>query len=136
MIQIGELAKSAGVSTQTIRFYEREGLLARPPRAANGYRLYPRETARQVTFIRECHAAGFSLREIKPLIVLSRSGGTTCARMVTTLDRKIRATDEKLSALKKVRARLTALKSRCAPDSPDGACGALEELEGRQETHG
>ena len=69
-LTIGHLAKKAGVNLETVRYYERRGLLAKPPRSLSGYRLYPAEAARRLGFIRRDRELGFSLKEIRELLSL------------------------------------------------------------------
>ena len=64
-LTIGHLAKETGVNLETVRYYERRGLLPKPPRSASGYRLFPAEAARRLRFIRRAQELGFSLREIR-----------------------------------------------------------------------
>jgi MerR family copper efflux transcriptional regulator len=75
----GEVAKQAHVRIDTLRYYERLGLLARPPRSASHYRLYPHETVRRVQFIKRAQALGFSLKEIADLLALRATPDTPCA---------------------------------------------------------
>lgn len=79
-LTIGRLAREAGVNSETIRFYERRGLIPKPPRPATGYRRYPPETVRRVRFIRHAKELGFSLKEILELLSLRLDPETTCIR--------------------------------------------------------
>ena len=81
---IGELARLAGVNTQTIRFYEREGLLPPPSRRESGYRQYAPTTVEQVRFIRAAKAVGFTLEEIAQLLSLRVRRGASCRRHPST----------------------------------------------------
>jgi len=76
-LTIGHLAKSAGVNLETVRYYERRGLLPKPPRSASGYRLFPSDAARRLRFIRRAQELGFSLKEIRELLSLRVSRTTT-----------------------------------------------------------
>src|SRR5467141_4177054 len=76
-LTIRHLAKEAGVNLETVRYYERRGLLPRPPRSTSGYRLFPAEAARRLKFIRRAQALGFSLAEIVELLSLRVSRRTT-----------------------------------------------------------
>src|SRR5260370_19574873 len=78
-LTIGRLAKQAGVNVETVRFYERRGLLPKPPRTASGYRLFPPDAARRLRFIRRTQELGFSLTEIGELLSLRVSRRTTSA---------------------------------------------------------
>ena len=78
-LKIGELARAADVGVETIRYYERRGLLTRPPRRASGYRQYPPQAVNRVRFIRRAQALGFTLREIEELLALRVDDERSCA---------------------------------------------------------
>jgi len=80
---IGKLAKRAGVGVETIRFYERKGLLPEPPRRYSGYREYPESAIDRVRFIRRAKELGFTLKEIGELLELRIRPGTTCRQMAS-----------------------------------------------------
>src|SRR5437867_12888069 len=75
-LTIGRLAQVGGVNLETIRYYEREGLLPRPPRTRSGYRIFPNDAARRLRFIRRAKELGFSLKEIRELLALRVNAGT------------------------------------------------------------
>ena len=127
-MKIGELARAADVTTQTIRFYEREGLLPAPCRAANGYREYGPNASREIGFIRGCLDAGFTLKEIKGLKGLDPKRTATCSEMSGLLQRKTQEIDQKIASLKRVRARLSELDKQCATKPAGDPCPALREL--------
>lgn len=103
---IGELAQAAGVKPQTIRYYERKGLLGRPPRSRSGYRLYDEEALARLRFIRAAQSLGFSLQEIGELIALGRTGRSPCARVRALLREKLRALDRRIAELRAFRREL------------------------------
>src|SRR5260370_33590320 len=74
-LTIGRLARQGGVNLETIRYYERQGLLPKPPRTAAGYRMFPRETGRRLRFIKRAQELGFSLNEIRELLSLRMNQG-------------------------------------------------------------
>ena len=76
--KIGHVAKASGMGIETIRFYERSGLIDEPPRRESGYREYPRETIARLRFIKRSKELGFSLKEISELLALSKSGKGNC----------------------------------------------------------
>lgn len=88
-MRIGELAESAGVSSQTIRFYERQGLLAEPARGANGYRVYEESAATRLRFIAMAQAAGLTLSQIRSILDLRDQGTTPCQHVTTLLDTRL-----------------------------------------------
>jgi MerR family copper efflux transcriptional regulator len=130
-MRIGELADRAGVNIQTLRFYEREGLLRPPARTASGYRSYVDSDLERVRFIRLCQGLGFTLREIQHLLILHKSvteyRGTVKMKpsavreIVTMANERLELIDEKLAALGLMRAELTALVVALTGDSA-GTC--------------
>jgi MerR family copper efflux transcriptional regulator len=130
-MRIGELAARAGVNIQTLRFYEREGLLRPPARTASGYRSYVDSDLERVRFIRLCQGLGFTLREIQHLLILHKSvteyRGTVKMKpsavreIVTMANERLELIDEKLAALGLMRAELTALVVALTGDSA-GTC--------------
>ena len=127
-LKIGELAKRCGVSTDTIRFYEREGLLPRPQRSASRYRVYAGEDAGRVLFIRQAQVIGLTLEDIRELIRLEtlKTPGE-CRRVAALLRERIEAVDRKLTDLRAFRRRLAHSLERC--DSADGeTCPVVLDL--------
>ncbi|GGO85478.1 heavy metal-responsive transcriptional regulator [Nocardioides phosphati] len=99
---IGELANAVGLPSQTIRFYERKGLLPAPERGANGYRTYDKSTLARLRFVQTAQAAGLTLAEIGTIIDLRDDGNVPCAHVVSLIDTKlanVRARIRDLAAL-------------------------------------
>ena len=86
---IGELADAAGLPSQTIRFYERKGLLPEPEREANGYRTYAASTLARLHFVQTAQAAGLTLAEIGSIIDLREDGNVPCAHVASLIDTKL-----------------------------------------------
>jgi MerR family copper efflux transcriptional regulator len=118
-MRIGELASRAGLNVQTLRFYEREGLLRPPVRTASGYRSYADSDLERVRFIRLCQGLGFTLREIQQLLILHKSvadyRGTlkmqpaAVGEIVTLANDRLTVIGEKIVALKSMQEDLTSL---------------------------
>src|SRR5215510_7071836 len=96
---IGDVAKQANVHIETLRYYERRGLLARPPRSLSNYRLYPEDAVRRVRFIKHAQELGFSLKEIQELLSLRAILRTRCAAVRQRAQAKIYDIEEKIRAL-------------------------------------
>lgn len=126
---ISELARHAGVGVETIRFYERRGLLPEPPRSASGYRVFPADAIRRVKFIRRAQGLGFSLAEVAELLDLRVTPGTTCAAVRERTRRKIVEIDCKLTDLQRMRTVLERLEAACDTAADIGECPILEALE-------
>ena len=105
---IGAVAKRAGVSPPTIRYYEEIGLLAPPLRSSTGYRRYSDTTVDELLFIRKAQALGFSLDEIGDILRLSRSGKTPCSHVLTVAHRHLAVVEERIRHLQTFRERLAA----------------------------
>jgi len=103
----GELAKLAGVSTDTLRFYERSRLLPLAPRAANGYRCYPRESLQRVLLIRRALGLGFSVAELARVLKARDSGGAPCKTVRALAAEKLQQIEAQLKQLKRFRKELT-----------------------------
>src|SRR5262245_38352047 len=108
-LRTGELARLAQVKIDTLRFYERQGLLPVPPRRASGYREYPPEAVELVRFIQRAQELGFTLREIKELLTLRAVPQATCGDVVVLARRKVEEIDAKIGDLRAMRAALTRL---------------------------
>jgi DNA-binding transcriptional MerR regulator len=105
---MGEVAKQVGVNRETIRYYERVGLLPPPRRTRSGYRLYSPEMVDRVRFIKTAQSLGLSLREIRELIALSHTGRSPCGRVRTLLREKLQAVERKIAELQAFRRELAA----------------------------
>jgi len=108
-LRIGKLARLANVNVQTLRFYERKGLLPRPARRLSGYREYPNESIGIVRLIKYVQGLGFSLKEIKQLMALRKSPSATLLSTCGILENKIDEIDAKIAALAAIRSTLAGL---------------------------
>lgn len=102
-MKIGEIAKQAGMTVEAVRFYEREGLLPRPPRTEGGYRVYGDADLRRIQFIRQAKRLGFSLQEIVRILRLRERGHCPCDEVIGTLERHLRDTEDQLQQLQDFR---------------------------------
>ena len=107
----GALASAAGVSTDTLRFYERRGLLPRPPRDANGYRRYPADALPRVVMIQRALDAGFTIADLQRILRVRDAGGVPCRDVLTIATARLRELDDRIAALVDVRTRVGALVS-------------------------
>jgi DNA-binding transcriptional MerR regulator len=102
-LRIGKLARLANVTVQTLRFYEREGLLSKPRRRLSGYREYPPEAVGLVRLTKRIQALGFSLKEIKAILALGSAPSATMADAASALESKVEEIDAKIAELRKLR---------------------------------
>jgi MerR family transcriptional regulator, copper efflux regulator len=133
-LTIGQVAKSAGVNVETIRFYEREGLIGKPPRRPSGYRQYQPDVVRRIRFIQRAKELGFSLREITELLSLRVARGSTCGDVRTRALSKMKDIDAKIAVLKGMRGALVRLSEACVGRGPVSDCPILDALDA-EDTH-
>ncbi|RUL87938.1 Hg(II)-responsive transcriptional regulator [Tautonia sociabilis] len=129
-LKTGELAQQAGVNVETLRFYERKGLLPDPPRRQSGYRQYPEESVDRIRFIKRAQEVGFSLDEIRELLALRVRPGTTCSGVRQRVEQKIRDVRRKIADLEAIERALTELTASCSSRGPISECPILENLDG------
>ncbi|MCH7564567.1 MAG: MerR family transcriptional regulator [Gemmatimonadetes bacterium] len=127
-LTIGALARAAGVGIETIRFYERKGLLPEPPRTQAGYRQYAPDTVRRLRFIRRAQGLGFSLGEISELLDLRIAELSACGTVEGRARDKLAQIGEKISELKRIESALERLVVRCKAGETTSECPILEEL--------
>jgi DNA-binding transcriptional MerR regulator len=127
------LARLAGVSVDTLRHYEMKGLLAAPPRSANGYREYPAEALDRVRLVRRAVALGFTLDELARILAVRDRGGAPCRNVRALAQSKLAAIESRLDALASARDLMHAVLARwddlLATTPPDGRAGLLDALE-------
>lgn len=133
-LTIGTLAKAAQVNQQTIRYYEREGLLPEAPRRPSGYRMFSSDSVRRVRFIKRAQELGFSLAEIKDLLALriDEERGSADARALA--QRKIADIEQKIRTLQAMKKVLKNLSERCPGCGPTNECPILESLDPKEYT--
>jgi len=126
--RIGEAARLAGVNIQTLRFYERRGLIEDPPRRPSGYREYPAGSIPRVQFIKRAQELGFTLAEVQDLLRLRDDPKIPCRQVRATAQAKILDIDDRLRRLKSVRSALATLVASCAANRAHH-CPLLEALD-------
>ncbi len=127
---IGQIARTAEVGIETIRFYERQGLLEKPARRELGYRQYSESVIARLRFIKRAKELGFSLNEIKELLTLRVDPLTTCAEVKQRAEAKIADVEEKIQSLQRIKKALVKLTTVCRGSGPADECpilGALDE---------
>lgn len=133
-LKIGEVADRGGVNLQTIRYYEREGLLPEPPRLASGYRVFPEDAVRRVRFIKRAQELGFSLSEIKEMLALRIDQERGSAEVRTLAQEKIADIEQKIRTLQAMKKVLRKLTERCSGCGPISECPILESLDPKEYT--
>lgn len=129
MMTIGKLATLAGTTPNTLRYYEREGLISPPLKGANGYRLYPPDAVRRVHFIRQSQQCGFTLSEIRELLMLPQQASACCSDVRKFAIEKKLALEAKIRLMKAMSAELDHLINDCVDDThPIDDCPILNAL--------
>ncbi len=126
---IGHLAKEAGVNLETVRYYERIGLMPEPDRTAGGHRSYTNAHARKLAFIRRARELGFGLEEIRALLALAEPGHTSCAEVQTIAGAHLESVRAKLRDLARLEQILADTVSQCSGE-PSPMCPVLDMLKG------
>jgi MerR family copper efflux transcriptional regulator len=134
-LQIGEVARAAGVSVEAVRFYEKQGLLPRPRRRPSGYRRYSSEAARRVRFIQAAKRVGFRLQEIGELLELRVTSRRGCTEVKARALAKLDELAVKRAELERMEAALRRLVASCEGSGPAGSCPLLDALEADAESH-
>jgi MerR family mercuric resistance operon transcriptional regulator len=129
-LTIGTLARQSGVNLETIRFYERRGLLPEPPRSRSGYRLYPTEAGRRLRFIKRAQELGFTLKEVEELLTLRLSPRAKNAQVRKRAVAKIEDIEAKIRTLESMKRTLQELTKACIGCSPTSDCPILASLDG------
>jgi Hg(II)-responsive transcriptional regulator len=129
MLLISQLAAAANVHVETIRYYERRGLLPAPPRRPSGYREYGPGSVAHVRFIKSAQELGFSLVEIENLLALRVNADTSCVAVRKQAETKLEEINQKIQALQRLQQALNQLLAACERGGPRGDCPILEALE-------
>ncbi|MFQ5716940.1 MAG: MerR family transcriptional regulator [Nitrospinales bacterium] len=127
---ISKVAKKAGVGVETVRFYERKGLVQQPPKpSGGGYRIYPEEAVERIRFIRQAQELGFSLREIEELLSLRTDPATHCADVRERAQAKLDEVRRKVAQLNRIQAALEQLIAACPGRGALQLCSIIEAIE-------
>ncbi len=127
-MRIGELGLATGVDVETIRYYEKSGLLTEPGRLSNGYRSYDKEHLERLSFIRHCRALDISVADISRLVAFMAKPGPDCDDINNLIDQQINRVKARLVSMHALEKQLTSLRSSCDASHPGRECGILHEL--------
>lgn len=133
-LTIGQVAKQAGIGVETVRFYEREGLLEAPERRPSGYRQFDEGIVARLRFIRRAKELGFTLNEIKELLSLKVDPSSTCADVKKRAEAKITDIDAKIDSLVLMKRALMRLTEACSGRGTTSDCPILDALDGEEKT--
>lgn len=127
-MRIGDLARQTGVDTQTVRFYEREGLIEAPARTPAGYRRYGPHDVERLNFVRHCRSLDMPLADIKRLLMLANDRNISCEEVNTLVHAHLERIHAKRAALEALESKLGLLRAQCTSGHRIADCGILEEL--------
>lgn len=127
-MRIGELAQAAGCQVETIRYYEREGLLPAPARTGGNYRCYGAQHVERLTFIRHCRSLDMTLTEVRRLLHFKDAPDENCGEVNVLLDKHIARIGERMNELELLQAYLIRLRSHCGRSQAAKDCGILQGL--------
>lgn len=129
MFSIGEVARRGGVTVETLRYYEREGLLAASSRASNGYRRYTADAVRRLRFIKHAQTTGFTLGDIRELLLLQSDPAASCGDVRVKAEAKIAEIETKIAALRQMKSVLSHWVEQCLGDEPAARCPIIDRLD-------
>ncbi|MBV1915793.1 MAG: Zn(2+)-responsive transcriptional regulator [Pseudomonadales bacterium] len=131
-MRIGELAKNSGLTVETLRYYEKQGVISAPPRTESGYREYPPETVYFLHFVQSAKSVGFSLKECRNLLgIFHHRDAHTCAEVKQLSETKLEQLNQQMQNLMAMHQTLKAISDACCGSSESAAnCAILNHLEG------
>jgi MerR family copper efflux transcriptional regulator len=135
-LTIGQVARSAGIGVETVRFYERQGLIEEPARRASGYRQYGEAVVARLGFIRRAKELGFTLKEIGDLLSLRLDASASRTDVKRRAEAKLIDIDERIRTLKRMRKALSKLTAKCSGHGTTSECPILEAMDGKETSNG
>jgi MerR family mercuric resistance operon transcriptional regulator len=135
-LRIGEVARRAGVNIQTLRYYERRGLMKKPDRTPSGYRQYSPEAVRLIRFVKRAQELGFTLVEVEELLRLREDQRASCAQVRSAARAKVEDIDRKIKSLGRMKRALGVLIASCTSEGSTRRCPILEALDDTSEKGG
>ena len=128
-LTIGTVARQAGVNVETVRYYERQGLIAPPGRRPNGYRAFGDDAVTRIRFIRSAQRLGFTLQEVAELLALRAEPAESCDSVRARAESKVEDIDARISDLQRMRAGLRTLVRQCEAGRPVEECPIIASFE-------
>jgi len=128
LMKIGELAKRSGCSVQTIRYYEREGLLSSAARSEGNFRLYDKHAEERLMFVKRCRSLDLTLQEVKQLLSLTQVSDSACDEVNQIIDQHIQRVEDRIAELQDLHSQLIGLRGHCADNRTVEQCGIIRGL--------
>ncbi len=128
-MKIGQLAKVSGCSIQTIRYYEKEGLLNPPSRSEGNFRLYDEKALKELEFVKHCRSLDIPLIDIKTLLELKNRPEESCSSINDLIAKQLDLVNQRIKELKVLKSELQIMKKACSSDNTVERCGIMKTLE-------
>jgi Cd(II)/Pb(II)-responsive transcriptional regulator len=128
-MKIGQLAKVSGCSIQTIRYYEKEGLLYPPSRSEGNFRLYDEKALKELEFIKHCRSLDISLSDIKTLLELKNRPEESCSSINDLIAKQLDLVNQRIKELKVLKSELQIMRKACSSDNTVERCGIMKTLD-------
>ena len=128
-MKIGQLAKLSGCSIQTIRYYEREGLLSPPSRSEGNFRLYDEKALKELEFVKHCRSLDIPLSDIKTLLALKNKPEESCSSINNLIANQLDLVNQRLKELKALKSELQIMNKACSSDNTVERCGIMKTLD-------
>ena len=128
-MKIGQLAKISGCSIQTIRYYEKEGLLNQPSRSGGNFRLYDEKALKELEFVKHCRSLDIPLSDIKTLVELKNKPEESCSSVNNLIANQLELVNQRIKELKVLKSELQIMKKACSSDNTVERCGIMRTLE-------
>jgi len=128
-MKIGELSKKSGCSIQTIRYYEREGLLSHPERSEGNFRLYGNKALKELEFVKHCRSLDIPLNDIKRLLELKNKPEESCSSVNALIDQQLALVNKRMKELRALKAEMQQMANSCGSNKTINACGIIKSLD-------
>ena len=128
-MKIGQLAKMSGCSIQTIRYYEKEGLLKSPARSEGNYRLYDKESLKELEFVKHCRSLDIALSDIKSLLEMKNKPNESCSSINNLIAVQLELVTKRMGELEALKAELQSMMNTCSTGNTVEQCGIMKTLE-------
>ena len=128
-MKIGQLAKISGCSIQTIRYYEKEGLLNPPSRSEGNFRLYDEKALKELEFVKHCRSLDITLSDIKTLLELKNRPEESCSSINDLISEQLELVNKRMNELKALKVELQLMKETCSTGKTVEQCGIMKTLE-------
>ncbi|SES81459.1 Cd(II)/Pb(II)-responsive transcriptional regulator [Thalassotalea agarivorans] len=128
-MKIGQLAKVSGCSIQTIRYYEKEGLLNPPSRSEGNFRLYDEKALKELEFVKHCRSLDIPLSDVKTLVELKNKPGESCSSVNNLISNQLALVNKRIKEMKALKSELQIMEKACSKGNTVEQCGIMKSLD-------